>query len=130
MTIAEARQICKTWIGQVPRDALIVSVLLLSVSASFGLGYLAGRDGVGKDGMSIEIIPASEAVVAGPASAQGYGGAQQGSGTYVASKNGSKYYLMTCSGVARISEANKVWFASAAAARAAGYAPAANCPGL
>ncbi|MDO8407819.1 MAG: hypothetical protein Q7S95_01100 [bacterium] len=125
MTIAGAREKCKTWIGKVPRDVLIVGVLLLSVSASFGLGFLAGRDGVGKDGISIEIVPAPEAIVAGlPAEASAKAGA------YVASKNGSKYYLTTCSGAARISEANKVWFASAAAATAAGYAPAASCKGL
>jgi len=146
MTIAEAHAKCKAlvtqgstliripkvepWVRSIPRDVLIVGVIVLSASASFGLGYIAGRDGVGKDGVTIEIAPALAAATTGPAFAQGYGRAQQGSGAYVASKNGTKYYLTTCSGAARISEANKIWFASAAAAQAAGYAPAVNCPGL
>jgi hypothetical protein len=51
-------------------------------------------------------------------------------GEVVASKNGTKYYAPNCSGAARISEANKVWFVSAAAAENAGYSAASNCPGL
>lgn len=53
-----------------------------------------------------------------------------GQGVFVASKSGTKYYLPTCSGVARIKEENKVWFDTKAEAEAAGYGPAANCPGL
>lgn len=49
---------------------------------------------------------------------------------YVASKNGTKYYLPTCSGASRIKEENRVWFVSQDEAEEAGYEPAANCPGL
>ncbi len=56
--------------------------------------------------------------------------ATQGGRNFVASKSGSKYYLPACSGVSRIKEENKVWFDSATEAEAAGYGPAANCPGL
>ncbi len=48
----------------------------------------------------------------------------------VASKNGKKYYLSTCASVKRINPANIIKFVSASAAIAAGYTPAANCPGL
>lgn len=48
----------------------------------------------------------------------------------VASKSGSKYYLTTCAGAKRIKDANKVFFATKEEAIAAGYEPAANCPGL
>ncbi|MBU1177672.1 hypothetical protein KJ903_00465 [Patescibacteria group bacterium] len=51
-------------------------------------------------------------------------------GDYVASKNGSKYYLISCSGANRIKEENKVWFDSAEEAKAEGYEPAKNCQGL
>ena len=51
-------------------------------------------------------------------------------GPYVASKSGSKYYLVSCSGVKRIKEENKIFFASVHDAVASGYSPAANCPGL
>lgn len=51
-------------------------------------------------------------------------------GDYVASKNGSKYYLTSCSGANRIKEENKVWFDTAKEAEEEGYGPAKNCKGL
>ncbi|MEK7610426.1 MAG: hypothetical protein AAB468_01620 [Patescibacteria group bacterium] len=51
-------------------------------------------------------------------------------GQVVASKKGKKYHLPWCAGAKAIAAANKVTFASAEEARAAGYTPAANCPGL
>jgi hypothetical protein len=51
-------------------------------------------------------------------------------GGYVASKSGTKYHLPWCSGAQRIKEENKVWFSTKESAEAAGYAPAANCPGI
>jgi hypothetical protein len=44
MTIAEARDKCKNLIAKVPRDALILAILIVASSLSFGLGYLAGLD--------------------------------------------------------------------------------------
>lgn len=49
---------------------------------------------------------------------------------FVASKSGTKYYLPWCGTVSRIKEENKIWFATEAEARKAGYAPAENCAGL
>jgi len=51
-------------------------------------------------------------------------------GPYVASKSGAKYYLTTCSGAKRIKDENRVYFATAHDALAAGYEPASTCPGL
>lgn len=48
----------------------------------------------------------------------------------VASKSGTKYHLTTCGGAKQIKPENKIFFSSRAAAEAAGYKPAANCPGL
>lgn len=48
----------------------------------------------------------------------------------VGSKNGSKYHFPWCSGASRIAEANKVYFKSLEEAKAKGYTPASNCPGL
>lgn len=121
MTIAELRGKCKILLDRIPRDALVLGVILSASSASFGLGYLAGENASGQGSVSIEVTgPAPAASAALPEAA----------GAYVASKNGSKYYLSTCAAASRISDANKVWFDSAGAASAAGYAPAANCPGL
>lgn len=48
----------------------------------------------------------------------------------VASKNGSRYHYLWCPGARTIKESNQVFFDNVSAARAAGYTPAANCPGL
>lgn len=44
MTIAEAREKCKSLAAKVPRDALLLSVLVVASSLSFLFGYFAGRD--------------------------------------------------------------------------------------
>ncbi len=48
----------------------------------------------------------------------------------IASRNGTRYHLASCPGAKQITEANRITFTSRAAAEAAGYTPAANCPGL
>jgi len=116
------REKCKARIASVPRDAFVIVVLVLASSASFGLGYLAGVDaseGGGGIEMRVEEInsPALEATT-------------DEVGKFMASKNGTKYYLPACAGADRISDANKVWFPSKIEAQRAGYTPAANCPGL
>ena len=52
------------------------------------------------------------------------------SSQFVGSKSGTKYYLPWCSGVKRITDANKIYFTSKEDAEARGYAPASNCKGL
>ncbi len=47
---------------------------------------------------------------------------------FVASKNGTKYHRDDCPGASQIKPENRIEFATAAAATAAGYTPAANCP--
>jgi hypothetical protein len=51
-------------------------------------------------------------------------------GLLVGSKNSTKYHFPWCSGALRITEANKIYFNSIEEARAKGYSPATNCPGL
>ncbi|MFA5744816.1 MAG: hypothetical protein WC887_01235 [Candidatus Paceibacterota bacterium] len=121
MTIAEAREKCKATISKIPRDILIITVLVLASSSSFGLGYLAGFDA----GLSEQAGQGSGAVLNSPSLATTTPG-----GEIVASKSGTKYYLSSCASASRISEANKIWFTSAEAAAAAGYTPAANCKGI
>ena len=97
---------------------LVVAVLVLSSSASFALGYFAGQ-GSGQVAANPSDSPSASSETAVGAA----------DGQFVASRNGTKYYAPNCLGARRISDANKVWFATAAAAAAAGYAPAANCKG-
>lgn len=119
MTIAEVRDKCKSIVARVPRDVLIITILVLASSFSFGLGYLAGKGSMEQGSpATVEQAPTSEV------------GAPTKTSAVVASKNGTKYYFPSCAGADRITEANKVWFVSAAAAAAAGYTPAANCKGF
>lgn len=120
MTIAEAREKCKTSIAKIPRDLLIIAVLILASSASFGLGYLTGLD-------------AGFITQTGEGSKNTFDETSFSTtteGQVVASKSGTKYYLPSCAAADRISETNKIWFVSAMAAVSAGYTPAANCKGL
>lgn len=55
------------------------------------------------------------------------GSANASLGLYLASKNGSNYYLPSCSGASRIKEENKIWFSSKEEAEGLGYKPALNC---
>ena len=52
------------------------------------------------------------------------------SGEVVASKQGTKFHLSSCPGAKQIKPENRVVFPTIAAALAAGYEPASNCPGL
>lgn len=49
-------------------------------------------------------------------------------GTFLASKNGQRYYPKNCAAANRIKPENRVWFASIVEAEKAGYTRAANCP--
>lgn len=115
MTIAEVREKCKNTVAKVPRDVLVIAILILAALCSFGLGYLAGLDAGQGGGLSVEASPLV---------------ATSSDGRVLASKSGTKYYLPWCAGVERITDENKVWFNSSLAAVNAGYAPAANCKGL
>lgn len=124
----------------IPKEALLGKleplwvplIIVLVALGAFGLGRLSAE--AGEKGQLRVLYPeaqaatpvANTAAVANAAPAR----AQAGQGSYVASKSGSKYYLTTCSGASRIKDENKVYFASAGEAAAAGYGPAANCPGL
>ena len=63
MTIAQMRAQGKALVARVPRDVLIVGVLILACLASFGLGLLAGRDGVGQ-ASGVLVSPADAASTA------------------------------------------------------------------
>jgi hypothetical protein len=50
--------------------------------------------------------------------------------TYVGSKSGTKYHLLTCAGAKTIKETNKIYFSSKEDAKKNGYSPAQNCKGI
>ena len=144
--IAQEASKGKSWLGRVPDGALTAAVVILASGASFGLGMLTERElGQGGGPIRIEGVPADAlpaaaaaapivlpkgAATASLAAPKAIAPAAKTSGTYVASKNGTKFYLPTCSTAKRIKEENKIWFDTEDEARAAGFEPGANCPGL
>lgn len=138
MTIADIGGRGKEVFAKIPPRVLILAILILSTTLAFGLGILAGRDlerghsgaqNPSDRGFWIETreqAPAAAVEAVQPDSSV----SRDASGSFVASKNGTKFYLPSCSGAARIKEANKVWFSSRQDAEAAGYTPAGSCPGL
>lgn len=125
MIIADVHEKCKSLIirlramyAGIPRDAVVVSVLVLVSSLSFGLGYLAGLDAGESTTISLTEFHSATPVQA-----------EQARGQVVASKSGTKYYFPGCAGASRISKENQVWFATDRAAISAGYELATNCKG-
>ena len=116
------------------REITLSILIILVALVSFELGYLSHTEAES----SFSVLPPLTRELAGgePHSASysaqtaALGAVGAVSGSYVASKNGSKYHYPWCSGAKRMKEENKVWFDSAEEALAAGYTPAANCPGL
>ena len=134
MTIADRINDGKALVGRIPMHFLVIVILLLSATASFGLGVLAERDlargakGQGNnDDLWIEQLPATEQLSAATVVTKHPPAATTGS--YVASKTGTKYYTPDCAGAKRIKDSNKVWFATKADAEATGRTTA-NCPGI
>ncbi|XKT74965.1 MAG: hypothetical protein ACJKSS_02255 [Patescibacteria group bacterium UBA2103] len=94
-------------------DLFIFLAFILACSLSFSFGYLAGRE---EKALPVS-IDTSAAVYKATSEEK----------NFVASVSGTKYYLPYCSGVSRIKEENKIWFADKEDAELAGYTPAANC---
>lgn len=111
-------------------DILLVLLIILVASASYGLGRLS----VASEGQNIPIYVQEAHLPSITASvyAESYVKNAQAveSVSVVASKSGTKYHFPWCSGAQRIKEENKILFMSTQEAREAGYEPAANCKGL
>ncbi|MBI5140167.1 MAG: hypothetical protein HZA94_01855 [Candidatus Vogelbacteria bacterium] len=103
------------------REIFFVASVVLVGLLGFGLGRLSKID-EGREPVIIKSMAASSAV--------GLSSNLVNGGKFVASKSGTTYHFPWCPGAKKISEENKVWFASAAIAERAGYKKAINCKGL
>ncbi len=113
-------------------NVFVLALLGFVAIGSFGLGRLSRLNEL-RPAVTIEAPRAVAENIRGDTSLALEGSTEQGSasdGEVVASKSGSKYHFPWCSGAKSIADANKIWFNSAVAARAAGYTAAANCKGL
>lgn len=128
--------------SRIPRDGIVVLLFVLTTLAGFGFGFVAGENHTsGGRNIWIEQQASTSASSATKQSVATnkvktvtdavHMNSHTNSGrAVVASKNGSKYYLASCSGAKRIHNENKIWFTSATAALAKGYTPAQRCTGL
>lgn len=138
--------------GRLPDGLLTALVVLLASSASYGLGILTGQDMAGERGgveiqqvapgtdlsASAALAPIPKSSKSGtvsktytpPAKQEKSGTATAETGKYVASKNGTKYYLPSCGTANRIKEENKIYFNTKEEAEAAGFGPSSTCKGL
>jgi hypothetical protein len=125
----------------ISRDWVLGAIIALTASLFFGLGLVAAKENPAPgDSLWIEQLPPEEqgrAVATTSAEMLPSGGGPAAAaatipvtGTYMASKSGSKYYLPSCSGAKRIKEENEVWFKTKEEAEKAGYGPAAGCKGI
>ena len=138
MSIEEIGQKIK-WLGGLvqKRDIYGLCVVVLVALSSFFLGRLSVFEERAVP-VTIENISANSPVVLGeftessvvneaPVSVKV---TKPSAGTYVGSKNGTKFHLPYCPGASQISETNKVWFQTKEEAIAKGYSPASNCKGI
>jgi len=118
----------KTFLGT---DSHFYGLVLLLVSvAAFGMGRLSWSSVVSNQQPARIIFSSSTQPQSIVATDNSEVSETKPLGQYVASKKGSKYHLPWCPGAKQMNEDNKIWFSTTKEAEAAGYTPAANCPGL
>ena len=120
----------KQFLGE---DGVFYTLLIILIAiASFGLGRMS----VERDLEPLNTQTNNQALTALSSlevkdEAPEVKGSEMKAGTkVVASRSGTKYHLPDCAGAKQIKPENRIEFESIEAAMAAGYSPAANCPGL
>jgi hypothetical protein len=104
--------------------SLFTPLLIIVVGTlAFGLGRMSRvveeREPIKIENIAPATVNAAQVVsVPAPSAAKGQ---------VAASKNGTKYYFPTCSGIKRIKPENLVWFKTEADAKAAGLSIASGC---
>lgn len=132
MSIPEYQEIGKAdgnMLQKVLPKLFIPVVLILVGASSYGLGRLSTiyekREPIEIRNENVASVVATENIIETATSSN-----KVETGTYVGSKNSKVYHLPWCSGAQRITESNKIWFASKEEAEKAGYRPAQNCKGI
>lgn len=114
-------------------DFFTAIVIIFVAFSGFGLGRLSALEGK-KVPIFIErsfsFTPPSDEVISEKDLTSGKTIRNPSEKSFVASRSGTRYYFPWCGSASRIKEENKIWFASEAEARKAGFTPAANCKGL
>ena len=106
------------------RDVAIIIVLISLAVTSFSIGYYAGTH---KNAPVITMRDNSCIPPVTEASIKEGEKLAQGDRTIVASKSGTKYYYVWCSGASRIAAKNKIYFNTKEEAENKGYTKASGC---
>ncbi len=120
----------KQFLGE---DGVFYTLLIILIAiASFGLGRLSvERDleplNTQTSNQALTALSSLEVEVEAP---EVKGGEMKSGTKVIVSRSGTKYHLPDCAGAKQIKPENRIEFDSVEAAKAAGYSPAANCPGL
>ncbi len=116
----------KEWIKRYTGDITLFATIFLVVILLIGVYRLQH--------IRAQKIPVSinggEELLSKEALLEQYQRASELPGLVAASRQGKRYYYLWCGGLARIKEANRRWFESAAQAEAAGYTLASGCEGF
>lgn len=113
-------------------DVFLGAIIILVAFGSFGLGRLSAIERA-KTPVRIEnapeITPETFTATTTKEKSAGFAASNK-EVSLVGSKNGTKYHYVWCAGAQKITEKNRIYFASKEDATARGYAPASNCKGL
>ena len=126
----------KSFLKENQRDLFLAALVFLVSMGSFGIGRLSAiwpeKEPIRIENLEPSIQNLEDSDAAQPAQIldSRLQIPDSSRGNFVASRNGSSYHLPDCPGAKQIKEENRVWFKTEAEARAAGYKPAGNCPGL
>ena len=113
-----------------PLGTIIHALLLIGVGIG---GYLIGSKSTAEEGVAVfspsaQVISSAPIIPATTTKEEVKTG--EGEKAFVASAKGTKYHRIDCPGATTIKEINRVYFGTEEEAKKAGFAPAANCPGL
>lgn len=100
-------------------DRLYASLLIITVGiVAFGLGRTTVVSEVHRPQIELRTADDDRKSMSDTSST---------SASYIASKNGTRYYPQTCPAASRIHEENKIYFTSKEQARAAGFTKTSQC---
>ena len=115
----------KTFVNENYESILLVCIIIFVGISSFFLGRLSIVSGSLKHDVLVTNVNNQDAIDLFNHLKET--SVSSGEKVYVASRNGTKYYLSWCSGANKIKETNKIFFSSAEEAEKAGYGRASGC---
>ena len=107
--------------GNFADDLFVFLVIILVGLGSFALGRISLQAGASDQTLKIDDTGVEQGIW------EEYAKNQSRNKSYVASKNGTKYYPINCSATNRIKEENRIYFVDKDGAEGAGYSATTAC---